>query len=520
MLKRLIKILKNKNFELNQDLIDNFETNSIIKDAIYEITLIVFESNKIDHPTRLKCHQELIKIAKQKKCNFSIAHNLNLTSRVYSVLGQNNKALTNDLEALKIWKNLKGDPLAINGQINSYANLGSVYLDLGLYKKSLDYFYKGLKALKKCKNDLIPYIRIHLGLGNVYNQIKRYKKAETFFIKAYNESKKTKNNIVIIPCELGLVKTKMNSYDYNSVIVQCKKIIMRLNKINDVNYKTHIFSTLGNCYMALKKYKESEKYFLENLNFAQKMKSNEDIAISLMNLGKLYYKMKKFNQSLIFFKKSYKLHLEQNSIQVHFEIIKFISLIYGKNRDSEKSLTYYKKYVKQIEKNNKEKDKLFKEDKRKIISSLESELDIIKKEKLFLNKDQEKNRLKNSNISISLLDSSNKDFLELILKKIQSPKFDKNSIIQDIKTKLYNSVHWIDYLEAFEKLNKSFMIDISKYKLSVNELKICTFIKIGFDNYEIAGIMGVGLRAVQQHRYRIKKKLGINQRLDNFIFSI
>jgi len=41
-----------------------------------------------------------------------------------------------------------------------------------------------------------------------------------------------------------------------------------------------------------------------------------------------------------------------------------------------------------------------------------------------------------------------------------------------------------------------------------------------FDNYEIAGIMSTGLRAVQQHRYRIKKKFNIKQRLDDFILSI
>ena len=176
--------------------------------------------------------------------------------------------------------------------------------------------------------------------------------------------------------------------------------------------------------------------------------------------------------------------------------------------------------MKQIEKNNKEKDKLFKADKRKIISGLESELELIKKEKFILNKEHQINRLKNSSISVSLLDSSNKDFLELILNKIQSDKFDKNSIIHDIKKKIGNSDNWIDYLKIFEKSNKSFMLDMSKYKLSINELKICTFIRIGFDNYQIAGMMGVGLRAVQQHRYRIKKKLDTNQRLDNFILSM
>ena len=54
----------------------------------------------------------------------------------------------------------------------------------------------------------------------------------------------------------------------------------------------------------------------------------------------------------------------------------------------------------------------------------------------------------------------------------------------------------------------------------MTEIKICTFIRIGFDNYEISGIMGITLRGVQQHRYRITKKLNNKKKLDDFILSI
>ena len=102
MLEKLIKILETQNFFLETKLIDNFNKSFISKDAIYAISQTIFESNKINHPTRVRCHEELINISKQKKCNFSLAHNLNLASRVYSVLGENRKAIQNDLEALKL----------------------------------------------------------------------------------------------------------------------------------------------------------------------------------------------------------------------------------------------------------------------------------------------------------------------------------------------------------------------------------------------------------------------------------
>ena len=61
---------------------------------------------------------------------------------------------------------------------------------------------------------------------------------------------------------------------------------------------------------------------------------------------------------------------------------------------------------------------------------------------------------------------------------------------------------------------------LNQYNLTLTEIKICTFIKIGFDNYEISGIMNIGMRGVQQHRYRIKKKLNIDKKLDQFLLAL
>ena len=139
MIQNLIKILKDDKISIANKDIDNFNQNSNPKDAIYPLSVFIFENPKINHNNRLKAHLELIKISKLKRSDFSIAHNLNLSSRVYSVLGFNNEAIKNDLDAIKIWNKIKNEPLAINGQISSYANLGYVYMELGLFKKALLY---------------------------------------------------------------------------------------------------------------------------------------------------------------------------------------------------------------------------------------------------------------------------------------------------------------------------------------------------------------------------------------------
>lgn len=518
-MKQIIDILNNS-VDIDQKLIDDINNNKNIKESLYSLSQIIFDSNKIDHPTRLKCHLELIKLSKLKKSTFSIAHNLNLSSRIYSLLGKPEQSIKNDFEALKLWNNIKSEPLSINGKISSFANIGNTYNNLGLYNKSIDYFEKGLRNLKYCNNDLIPYIRIHLGLGNVYNNINRYKKAEKYFIKAFNESKKSKNDLITIPCEMGIIGSKMKYKDYNSVIDQSKKILIRINKLNDVVYKASILLTLGTCYMHLKKYNKSEKYYLKHLELYEEMKSIEHKASSFEQLGILYFKMKKYNQSLLFFQKSYNIHFANNSIQSHYEILKYLSLLHDKSNDKAKALSFYKLYVKHIEKNNKEKDKLFKIDKRKIIKGLESELSGIKYEKDILSEQIKKNRSRNSKISTSLLHITNNQFLEELITDIKSKKINDNKIINKINLNINKTIDWVDYLKAYEQLNKTFIQTLNNYKLSITEIKICSFIKIGFDNHQISGILNVSLRAIQQNRYRIKKKLKLKNKLDHYLMSI
>ena len=56
--------------------------------------------------------------------------------------------------------------------------------------------------------------------------------------------------------------------------------------------------------------------------------------------------------------------------------------------------------------------------------------------------------------------------------------------------------------------------------LSSTEIRVCSLIHLGLDNYEIASFMSVSKRSVEQHRYRIKKKLNIEQNLTEYLLSL
>ena len=296
----------------------------------------------------------------------------------------------------------------------------------------------------------------------------------------------------------------MKYKNYHQVIKQCNNLLKRLNKLDTIEQKNPVLSTLGLAHLEIKQYDLAEKYFLEHLELAKSV-DNEGLSYDL--LGKLYLKVKKYDEALSCFMKAFNIYKNLNSTQTNHNIIKNISFVYDKKGDQNKSLIFYKKYVKQLEKNNKEKFNLFKRNQKKIIQGLESEFKNAKNES-------------HLHTSTQLLSITHNEILYDIIKSLESDSYNKRKLIQQIKNKVDTKIDWADYLIAYEKLNPEFFLAINKYNLSMTELKVCTYIKNGFDNYQISGIMNITLRAVQQNRYRIKKKLDINQKLDSFILSI
>ncbi|EDP96553.1 LuxR C-terminal-related transcriptional regulator [Kordia algicida OT-1] len=109
----------------------------------------------------------------------------------------------------------------------------------------------------------------------------------------------------------------------------------------------------------------------------------------------------------------------------------------------------------------------------------------------------------------------------------------KNEVLQDIKNqlaankdsfqdqyayrklikKLNNSIEhedeWEVFEENFNQVHDEFFSKLKERhpKLTSKDLKVCAYIKMNLANKEIAPLMNISVRGVETHRYRLKKKL-------------
>jgi len=154
-------------------------------------------------------------------------------------------------------------------------------------------------------------------------------------------------------------------------------------------------------------------------------------------------------------------------------------------------------------------------------NDFESDIDL--KNKKLLSKELDTTKLINDIKSIqSLIQSCHQDLKSensesKVLRKLKT-------IERDIDHLEIHDNGLEDFKETFESIDADFYKNLASInpKLTPNDLKNCAYIKMNLDNYEVAKILNVELKSLQMTRYRLKKKLKLDEKtqLREFILSI
>ncbi len=96
-------------------------------------------------------------------------------------------------------------------------------------------------------------------------------------------------------------------------------------------------------------------------------------------------------------------------------------------------------------------------------------------------------------------------------------------IVNEIDSTLRLQEDWTQFEFHFDQVHGDFLNRLrEEYQdLTPNEQKLCAFLRLNLNTKEIANLMGISLRGVEIARYRLRKKLGIDQgqNLSKFILE-
>ncbi len=357
-------------------------------------------------------------------------------------------AILNIKKSIEICENVCEEDL-----ISKYIyQLGLIHFDLQYYQEAKQYF-------KKC-----------VQFSDVFYQINsKIKIAEILFFEEHNT--KAKDNLL---CALSLAK------EHNILEIQ-----LEINEKLRIYFENNLQYQISNLYLKnIIKIKDS----LQNASIIESI-TNSEILLEIKNWShQLELK---------------DIQVSQKNTVINYWILAFtlgvsLLILIIKIYQSEKRHSNYKR--KQEQKLHLKNMSLIEKENQNIIDQLEirrrdltsKSLDIIENDKFLSAIEKQIDIFKNTN-------SSKVNFIKTMHTIISSRKKHVN--------------YWYEfqlmlveiYPEFEEKLKQRFPA------LNQNDIQLCGLLKLGFSSKMISEIRNVSIRAIEQHRYRLRKKMALDK---------
>ena len=526
-----MKIIKKNIKKLNLPISGNFNFKSFKEtdELFYHLHIDLFENSKLNHLDRLNALNKLRVLIQKNKRIFSKAHNLALASKVEQELGNIKNAIKKSTDAYKLFESIDNEnKLAINGSIFAYSTLSNIYSNLNLNNIALEYLYRAQKIIHLCENNYIPKIRLNLNMGICYHSLKKYKKSLKYLNEIHQLALKNKDYQTLIPIIVNISSVHFSMKNYDECFKLCKIALKYLDKINDVNYKPAILSDLAICYEKKSEYKKALKLHKEALEINIKLAAKNRISGNIMKIADIYFIQKEYEKSIKQYNSIIKKYTDSSNERMlaYLQLSKIME-IQGDNKEAYK---YYKLYTKSLESNIKNQESLYNDENKNTVLSLEAYIDNIEKEKENSKLKLELKHKKRELVTKNIKTLSENNFLTSIIDKLKQVSLNNDSdirkniknTIKSINNRLDDSVDWKQFLTIFDELNPNFFekLNGSKSKLTELEIRVCAMIKFGFNTREIASILSITARGVEQHRYRIKKKIKCKTNLTNYLLNL
>ena len=225
-----------------------------------------------------------------RKNNFIIheEHTLNNLGMFHWNKGENEKALTYFFNSIKVHQ--KNPKATERGLASNYSNIGLIYQEMDLFEKAISYHLKALKIRIENK-DQQGQIVSYNNLGVCYNNQNDYEKAKESFQHGLELAKKIDLKHEYYNSIKGLADTAFYQGNYNEALQLNLESLNRPEEVPlNAKAKVHLYSSLAQVYVKLKKPNEAIKYGELGLKELENDSSDEEYDVEIYKpLAEAYY---------------------------------------------------------------------------------------------------------------------------------------------------------------------------------------------------------------------------------------
>jgi CHAT domain-containing protein/Tfp pilus assembly protein PilF len=291
---------------------------------IAEIYTLLGENNKaLEH---LKQAKEVISKVEEPSVEADIAFNL---GTIYFYVGDNQNAIKILEKALGIYKAIQDLP----GTAITLNLIAVVYSNLGDNQKALELLSEVVKFYKELK-DPSGEARAYNSLGVFYVRLADYENALSCFDRSLTlrtklgiqaEISETLNSIAVAYKHMGKNDTALEYFE--------KALNLQVGVENQIVYQGTLLNNIGTVYLDKKENDKALTYFNKSIELHKSINNVEGLTVALTNVGLAYSAKSEPEKALEFFAEALKLHQSLGTRAGEAETLFRIAVV---NRDTNK----------------------------------------------------------------------------------------------------------------------------------------------------------------------------------------
>ena len=249
----------------------------------------------------LRNYDSAMVINRELQDNQEIARTLTNLGSVYRLYGNYELAINQHLEALSIYEGLQNN----EGIAWSALNIARLFKMMKNYDKSIEYVNQSLNIYQKIEGEQEVSIGVTLcykELGSIYYEMGITDKAIDYSQKVLDRNKNSNNKLGVANSlsTLGKIYYDIENYEKSEdFLIRAMKLKRSLNNQTDL---AAVYRYLGKIYLNRGELTTARKYLNNSLDFALNQNLREDIKESYLELSILYEKTNEDNKALAFYK--------------------------------------------------------------------------------------------------------------------------------------------------------------------------------------------------------------------------
>ena len=442
------------------------------------------------------------------------------------------------------------------GEANANIYIARYHNKIGDSPKAIEFLLKALGYFEKV-NDIGRVAMCHNNIGVIYRDQDQSDEAMIYFKKAYAVWSKQDAKSGIVRALNNIASVYENQMKDSLALDYYTRALKLCEEIQDKSFTSHLLYSVGKIHLKLKEYETAMKFQVRALGLGIEMEDPTLQAQSYGAMSEIYSALGQPEKALTNAKKglehSLKITSQSDLLDSYYRVYK----AYEKLNNYPKAYQFQSFYVAL-------KDSIKNSENLSSIEKLKSRYELDKKESeiaLLTHRHQVeafrrnifiivltgsliiilllysrfrlivKKRLALKRQQLSLYTQSLIEKSETISKiNRELEQFKSNSSGEDVQimkidkilqSNILTDEDWENFKKAFEDIYPSFFSKL-RYKypaITVSELRLSALIKLNLSIKEMASMLGISPESVKTSRYRLKKKLGLqeNETVEEFI---